>query len=92
MKDDRQKAASLKKALALELSRLESEIEALELRKEELIRIFNDPSSYQDAESLPWKEYDSLEKELEVLYGQWEALVDRVAGTSRVEEKTSSQA
>jgi ATP-binding cassette subfamily F protein 3 len=92
VKDDRQKAASLKKALALELSRLESEIEALELRKEELIRIFNDPSSYQDAESLPWKEYDSLEKELEVLYGQWEALVDRVAGTSRVEEKTSSQA
>ncbi|HHY45357.1 MAG TPA: ABC-F family ATP-binding cassette domain-containing protein [Firmicutes bacterium] len=91
-KDERQKEAALRKALILELSRLESEIEALELRREELIRVFSDPSSYESPESLPWKEYDSIEKELQLLYGKWEALVDQVAGTSEDKEKTSSQA
>jgi len=91
-KDERQKEAALRKALILELSRLESEIEALELRREELIRVFSDPSSYESPESLPWKEYDSIEKELQLLYGKWEALDDQVAGTSEDKEKTSSQA
>jgi ATP-binding cassette subfamily F protein 3 len=88
----RQEHAGRTRALSLELSRLESEIEALEMRREELIRVFNDPSSYDDAESLPWKEYDGIQKELESLYERWEALADRVAGTPEDKENTSSQA
>jgi ATP-binding cassette subfamily F protein 3 len=80
------------RALSAEISSLESEIEALELKKEELIRIFNDPSSYDDAGSLPWKEYDRIQKELESLYERWETLADEVAGTVDGREKTSNQA
>jgi ATP-binding cassette subfamily F protein 3 len=78
-----------RKALLAEMSRLEDAIEALELRRDELIRVFNDPASYDDARSLPWKEYDGVEKELASLYERWEALADRVAGTATDGEKTS---
>lgn len=90
--EERRKLAALRKALAQELERLETEIETLELRKEELVRIFSDPSSYRDASALPWKEYKDIEKELESLYSKWDELAERVAGTSGDKEKTSSQA
>ena len=57
-----------------------------------MIRIFNNPSSYDDAGSLPWKEYDRIQKELESLYERWEMLADEVAGTVDGREKTSNQA
>ncbi len=77
-----------RKALLAEMSQLENAIEALERKRDELIRVFNDPAAYSDARSLPWKEYDGVEKELASLYERWEALADRVAGTATDGEKT----
>lgn len=70
-----------------ELQRLESEIEVLEARKEEMLELFRDPSSYGNPKELPMKEFSELEKELEALYAKWEELGTALAGKQEAGEK-----
>ncbi|MGI6632665.1 MAG: ABC-F family ATP-binding cassette domain-containing protein [Bacillota bacterium] len=78
---DRVGEAARAKAIQAELAALEADIEALEKRKEEMDAVFRDPSSYDDPQALPWKEYDQVEKDLAALYEKWEILAAEVAGT-----------
>jgi len=57
-----------------ELDELESRIEGFEMRRQELVDIFEDPSAYNDPQALPWKEYDEIKKVLSELYVKWEKL------------------
>lgn len=61
-------------ALRRELEQLESEIETLEIRRDEMLEVFEDPSSYGVPTDLPMKEFSDLEKDLESLYAKWEEL------------------
>ncbi len=69
-----------------ELLQVESCIEVLEQRREELDGIFANPAFYDDPASLPWKEHGQIEKELEAMYKKWEEIASRIArkeGASR---------
>ena len=43
--------------------------------------VFRDPSSYDDPQALPWKEYDQVEKDLAALAAEVGDPCGRVAGT-----------
>lgn len=70
-----------------ELERLEAEIEELELKKEEMLEVFKDPSSYGDPKDLPMREFSDLEKALMSLYAKWEELGAALAGKTASDEK-----
>jgi ATP-binding cassette subfamily F protein 3 len=57
---------------------LEEIIAALEEKRQDMLTLFSDPDAYANPEDLPWKDFDDLEKELELLYEKWEILSEKM--------------
>ena len=70
-----------------ELARVEDRIEALERRREELVRALSIADSLRDSQGMPLKEYREVERDLQALYDRWEALAEHAAGKQEPVEK-----
>lgn len=70
-----------------DLAKVEGEIQALEERRDELVRLLNDPGSYAGSPMEALKEYAEVERSLASLYERWEAMASHAVGGEESGEK-----